>query len=398
MATIKKPVKQAVILAGGLGTRMRPLTDTLPKPMIPVQGRPFLEYLVELLKDNGIGEIVLLLGYLPEKVTEYFGDGSKFGVKIKYDITPVEYDTGARIMHAEPLFRDRFLLMYCDNYWPLDLAELTAFYENQNVLASVVVFDNRNRMTNNNMLVSPDGFVLKYDKSRTDPNLSGVDAGFFILDKKVLALAPGGSADFNFEKEVIPQLVAKKQLAGYMTGHRYYSLGSIDRLPVTEKFFEPRKIIFLDRDGVINKRPAEADYVKRWEEFTFLPGAIEGLKMLSKNGYEIYVISNQPGIARGVMTLADLDTINANMQQELKKHGVTLAGIYFCPHGWEDNCGCRKPKPGMLLEAANEHYFDATKAMLIGDDPRDAEAAWAAGAEAILMESDGDLAAVVQKL
>ena len=298
-----KKITQAVIFAGGLGTRMRPLTDTMPKPMIPVQGRPFLEYLVELLHANGIEEIIILLGYLPEKITEHFGDGSDFGVRIAYDITPVENDTGTRLMHARPLLKDRFLLMYCDNYWPLDLKKLTAFYEKQNALASVVVFDNKNNMTKNNMFVDKNGYVTKYDKSRTDPDLNGVDAGFFILDKKVLDLAQAG--DFNFEKGVLPKLIASHQLAGYLSGHRYYSLGSIERLPITEKFFEPRNIIFLDRDGVVNVRPPEGDVVRRWETFRFLPHAIEGLQLLRDHGYEMYLISNQPGVAKGTMAQED---------------------------------------------------------------------------------------------
>jgi histidinol-phosphate phosphatase family protein len=391
-----KKITQAVIFAGGLGTRMRPLTDTMPKPMIPVQGRPFLEYLIELLRANGVTEVVMLLGYLPEKITEHFADGSAFGVHITYDITPVEYDTGTRLMHARALIKDRFLLMYCDNYWPLDLEKLTAFYEKQDVPASVVVFDNRTKTTKSNMFVDKDGFVKKYDRSRTDPDLNGVDIGFLILDKSVLDLAPEG--DFHFEKEVFPKLIASRRLAGYLTGHQYYSLGSVERLPITEKFFERRKVMFLDRDGVVNARPPEGENVKQWKEFRFLPHAIEALKLLSDHGYELYVISNQPGIAKGTMTQEDLDDIDVRMKDELKKHGVILGGAYYCPHGAGGDCDCRKPKPGMILRAANEHYFDATRTMLIGDDPRDAEAAWAVGAEAVLMESNGDLLDVVKSI
>ena len=389
-------IKQAVILAGGLGTRMRPLTDTMPKPMIPVQGRPFLEYLVELLRANGIGEIVMLLGYLPKKVTEHFGDGSKFGVHITYDITPVDNDTGTRLVHAAPLIHDKFLLMYCDNYWPLNLERLAEFYEKQNVVASTVVFDNKNNMTKNNMFVDKDGYVTKYDRTRTDPNLNAVDIGFFILDKSVLDLAP--KRDFNFEKEVLPKLIASRKLAGYVTGHRYYSLGSIERLPIVEEFFKPRKIALLDRDGVINQRAPKAYYVRNWSEFIFLPRAIEGLKLLADNGYELYVITNQPGVARGMVAKEDLDVINANLTAELKKNGVVLGGIYACLHGWDDGCDCRKPKPGLLFQAANEHHFDVTKAVMIGDDERDIAAGKAAGARTILVDEKEGLFPVVQSL
>ena len=117
-------IKQAVILAGGLGTRLRPITDKIPKPMIQFHGKPFLEYLIELLKEQGIEEIILLLGYLSEKVVEYFGDGDKFGIKILYSISPVEDDTGLRIFKAKDIIKDEFLLLYCDNYWPLNLQKM----------------------------------------------------------------------------------------------------------------------------------------------------------------------------------------------------------------------------------------------------------------------------------
>src|SRR5579872_486054 len=123
-------IKQAVILTGGQGLRLRPLTLTTPKPLIPIHGKPFVQYLVELLKANGIKKIVFLTGYLGEQIEEYFGDGKKFGVQITYSHLPIEFDTGARIKVAKKVFEDTFLLLYCDNYWPLNLKELTAFYKN----------------------------------------------------------------------------------------------------------------------------------------------------------------------------------------------------------------------------------------------------------------------------
>lgn len=363
--------------------------------MVPIGGKPFLEHLINLVRENGITDVLVLLGYLPERVIEYFGDGKKFGVNIHYDTTPVEYDTGTRIKHAEPLLDDSFLLMYCDNYWPMHLPKLIKFYREKNVAASVVVYASK-ESNKNNMFVDENGYVVKYDKTRTEPGLNGVDIGFFLLHKNVLALAP--KENFHFEDQILKKLIAERQLAGYLTGHRYYSIGSIDRLPVTEEFFTSRKIVFIDRDGVINKKAPKADYVKSWKEFTFLPGAIEGLALLSRRGYEIYIISNQAGIARGVMTIQDLHDIHGRMLKELEKHNVKIAGIYFCPHGWGDDCDCRKPKPGMLFQAANEHHFDATKALMIGDDVRDVEAAEAAGSRSVLMKPDGNLLLVVQSM
>ena len=376
-------VRQAVILAGGIGTRLRPLTYKIPKPMIALNNRPFLEYLIDLLKENGIEEVILLLGYLPEKIKEYFGNGSKFGMNIKYSIGAVSFETGKRIKNAEELLNGNFLLMYCDNYWPLNLKKLVKYHDEHNVLTTVTIYTNKDNSTKSNIKVDDQGYVALYDKSRKEENLSGVDIGFFVINKKIFELMP--NTNFSFEKEILPKLIKKKQLAGYLTDHRYYSIGNLERLPITEKYLQPKKVIFLDRDGVINKKPSKADYVKSWDEFKFLPDTIEAMSFLTKNGYEIYIISNQAGIARGMMTDNDLEEIHRNMVSGLEKKGGKVSDIYYCPHGWDEGCECRKPKPGMFFHAAREHYIDLTKTIFIGDDERDLQAGNAAGCKTILV-------------
>ena len=387
-------VKQAVILAGGIGTRLKPLTDNLPKPMIPINRKPFLEYLIDLLKENGIEEVVLLLGYLPEKIKEYFGNGSNFGIKIKYSIGDVSFETGKRIKNAEDLLDDNFLLMYCDNYWTLNLKKLVEYHDNHNTLITVTIYTNKDNFTKSNMKINNQGYVILYDKSREEKNLSGVDIGFFIINKKVFELMP--DTNFSFEKEILPKLIKEKQIAGYLTDDRYYSIGNFERLPITEKFLKSKKVIFLDRDGVINKKPSKADYIKNWDEFEFLPGAMEALKLLTQNGYEIYIISNQAGIARGMMTKDDLKEIHEKMKKELENHGAKISGIYHCPHGWDEGCECRKPKPGMFFQAAREHHIDLTKTIFIGDDERDLQAGNAAGCKTILITHNKSFLEIVK--
>lgn len=389
-------IKQAVILAGGVGTRLRPLTYKIPKPMALVSNRPFLEYLIEMLKENGISEIVLLLGYLSEKIVEYFEDGSNFGVNIRCSIGDVSFETGTRIKNAEYLLDDFFLLMYCDNYWPLNLKKLLEFYTEYEVLAMVTVYTNKDGMKRNNILVDEEGYVIKYDKSRKAKNLNGVEIGFFIINKKLLELMP--NYNFSFEKEILPLLIEKRELCGYQTDHRYYSISSLERLQLTEKFLQPKKVVFLDRDGVINKKLPKADYVKNWGEFEFLPGAIEALKLLSQNNYEIYIVTNQAGIARGLMSERDLEDIHENLKRELEKHNARINGIYYCPHGWDDGCECRKPKPGMFFQAAKDHILDLTKTIFIGDDERDLQAGDAAGCKTILVKKGKDLLQIVSSL
>src|SRR3989338_664984 len=384
-----KRVKQAVILAGGLGTRLMPLTKNSPKPMVLVNNRPFLEYLISLLRDNGIEEIVLLLGYLAGKVQKHFRDGSGFGVKIKYSVSSVSTETGKRIKKAAKLLDDTFLLMYCDNYWQLNLREMMEFYISKNKKYMMTVYSNSLGITKNNVLVSKDGIVLKYDKERKDKGLNGVDIGFFILKKDILKLMP--SSNLSFEKMITPKLIKKRELAAYTTNIRYYSVSTVEKLKLTEEFLRPKKIALIDRDGIINKRPLKARYIRSWKQFKFLPGAIKSLGLLKRNGFRLILISNQAGIGRGLMTEKDLKKIHENMQKALKRGNADLDAIYCCPHSWEDNCECRKPKPGMILRAANDLSFDVTKAVFIGDDERDIQAGKNAGCKTILI-SKGDAA------
>ena len=196
----------------------------------------------------------------------------------------------------------------------------------------------------------------------------------------------------------MPLLVKKRQLSGYLTEHRYHYITSLESLGITGKYLQPKKIVLLDRDGVINRKAAEGDYVKRWSEFEFLPGAVEAMKLLTKNGYDTYVITNQRGIARGLMGESDLETIHRCMTAELERNGANVKQIYYCPHSDDDRCDCRKPKPGMLFKAASEHDFDLTKATFIGDDQRDIEAGDAADCKVIKVKPGKSLLDIVKSL
>lgn len=379
-------IRQAVILAGGLGRRMLPLTLTTPKPMIRINGKPFLAYLIDLLKENNIKEVLILVGYLHQIIEEYFKDGSRYGLSIKYSYSPAEADTGTRIRDAYPLLDRKFLLLYGDNYWPLQLNNLTDAYPKMNKKAMVTVYSNIDKSTKNNMHVNNEGLVDVYDRKRSKENLNYVDIGFFIMDKSILKDLP--KYNLSFEDYILPKLIKEKQLGAYITNHKYYGLSNKERIPIIEDYFRQKKIVFLDRDGVINKRPPKASYVTHWKEFVFLPGAIEALRRLTKNGYDIYIISNQAGISRGIMTYKQVDDVNNRMKKELRKQGIEIADIFICPHGWDENCFCRKPNPGLLYLAASKNHLDLYSSYCIGDDLRDIQAGKSAGCKTIYVGTD----------
>lgn len=373
----ERKVSQAVILAGGKGERLKPFTEEHPKPLYPVQGVPFIKYLIEQIKAFDINDIVLLLGYMSEQIKDYLGDGSDFDVHITYDVTPVEYDTGDRLVHALDILQERFLLMYCDNYCPIDFEQLVSECNAHDSDIQLSVYANKDKYTNDNLIVNgKSGIVEVYDKSRTHEGLSGVDIGYAIIKKSVMngLNIPIG----NFAAAVYTKIVDAHKMFATVTEHRYYSIGDFKRMHLTKEFFRKKKVVFLDRDGTLNTRPPRACYIEKPEDFVWLPGAIEAVKLLNDNGIITVLISNQPGIARGNLTVKVLDTIHKKMQADLGSRGAKIDYIYYCPHNWNEGCECRKPKPGMLYQAQKDLSLNLTQCMLFGDDERDIEAANAA--------------------
>jgi D-glycero-D-manno-heptose 1,7-bisphosphate phosphatase len=172
----------------------------------------------------------------------------------------------------------------------------------------------------------------------------------------------------------------------------------LHRLPLTEAFFRRHPTVILDRDGVLNKKPARAQYVRCWDEFEWLPGAKQALRLLNEAGYRVVVVSNQAGIGRGVMTEADLVKIHAAMRTETTGAGGRIDQIYYCPHDWNTGCECRKPNPGLLFQAQRELNLDLTRTAFIGDDERDGQAAEAAGCPFMQVSDSQSLLDCVQQL
>jgi D-glycero-D-manno-heptose 1,7-bisphosphate phosphatase len=376
---------QAVILAGGLGTRLKPFTLDNPKPMLKIENVPFLEHLLRQIQAWGITRVVILLGYKAEVVQEYFGDGEELGMDIRYAVTPVEYDTGARLFAAKELLDDEFILMYCDNYCPIPFEEAYTRYLQSGCAVQITAYANKDGYTKNNLRVQGEQ-VIAYDKKRVMPDLDAVDIGYAFMKKTVLDRLP--QENVNFEAAVYPGLVAENQMGVYLTEHRYYSIGSWERIELTKEFFKEKKVVFLDRDGTLNVRPPKACYVEDETEFIWLERAKEAVKLLKDHDYFVFLITNQPGIARGILTEEQVAKIHKKMRSELQEIGADIDGIYMCPHGWNDNCECRKPKPGMLYQAQKEHSLNLPECVLIGDDDRDIEAGNAANLKKCIKISD----------
>jgi histidinol-phosphate phosphatase family protein len=388
---------QAVVLAGGRGTRLRPITDTIPKPMVEFHGKPFLGYIVDMLREQGFTSVLMLLGYLPHVIVDHFGDGADYGLDVGYDVTAPDDLTAYRVQHAANRLDDTFLLIYCDNYWPMRIDDMMRRYESSGAPAQVTVYANEDGYSRDSVIVGDDGFVRVFDRSRTTPGLKGIEISYAIVEKAtVLPLLT--DPDQLFEEAVYPALAQRHELHAYWTQHRYYSVGGHDRLAMTEAFLARRPAVILDRDGVLNARPPRAEYIRRPEDVRWLPGALEALRLFADAGWQVVVVSNQAGVGRGLMTTADVDAVNAHMRQEAEEAGGRIDAFYYCPHGWDEGCDCRKPRPGMLFRAQRDFHLDLTRTTFVGDDERDGHAALAAGCRPALVSDDRSLLDVTREL
>jgi D-glycero-D-manno-heptose 1,7-bisphosphate phosphatase len=237
-------IKQAVILAGGRGERLRPITDTIPKPMAPINGMPFLDYLLESIRQVGISRVLLLVGYCHDVIVQHCNRISPQKLKIQYSIGAVEDQTGRRLVNAYDLLEDHFLLLYGDNFWPIELKAMTQHYLRKKARVSTTIFSNVQGTgeygVHNNIEVGEDGFVNRYDKKRQSAGLNGVDIGYFIVDKKVLD--PTVPSNISFEENVLPDLVAQRQLVAYVTDKQYYYITDIRSLNYFEQVVREQAI------------------------------------------------------------------------------------------------------------------------------------------------------------
>jgi histidinol-phosphate phosphatase family protein len=373
-----KDVEQVAILCGGLGSRLRPITDTLPKPMVPVNGKPFLEYLLEQIKGQGISKILLMTGYLGEQIQGYFGDGKKYDLKIQYSHGPIEWDTGRRLIEAKSLLQDRFMIMYSDNFVQVNFKKLAAIHEQTGKLLSLVVQSKKN----GNIRLGEDDTVEVYDKKRSVGNLNFVELGFMSTNKGIFDYYQ--EADVSLS-DILFRLVKDRQISGMIVKDTYYSVSDPKRLKLTCEYLKPKKIILIDRDGVINEKAPKGEYITKWSDFSFISETVEGLRHLSEDGFQFIVISNQAGIGRGVVSADSVQKINEKMIAVLKRKGIQILQVYLCPHHWEDECECRKPKPGMFFQAAKEWLLRLDNTFFIGDDYRDCQAAYNAGCKCIFL-------------
>jgi len=221
---------QAVILAGGRGIRLKPVTDKIPKPMVDINGKPFLYHQINLLKKHNITNVLLCVGYLGKQIKNFFGNGEKMEVNLKYSFEKGFLGTGGAIKNASKHLDDWFMVLYGDSYLPINYQKLIEFHKSKNKKAVLVVYGNEeNTDVKNNVRIGDSDNVVIYDKSGNQKNLGYVDAGASIFEKSDLSLIPD-NAKVSLENDLFPKLIKVKKLIAYKTKKRFYDMGTIERL------------------------------------------------------------------------------------------------------------------------------------------------------------------------
>ena len=399
-------------MSGGRGTRISELFPDIPKPLIPICGKPVLEHEIECLREQGFTDIILTVSHMADKIIENFGDGERLGVHIDYFVEDKPLGNAGALFKFRDKLTEDFLLLNADSVFNIDFNRFVAFHKEHKALATLFTHPNDHPYDSGLIIVDENKSIQKWlakEDERPKYYKNRVNAGLHIISPKLLE----NDIDLpkiDLDRHLLKPLAGSGKMFCYDSPEYVKDMGTPERFEAVTKDFESGKVfarnlrnkqkaIFLDRDGTINKY---VGFLRNIDDFELLPTVSEAIKKINHLGYLAIVVTNQPVIARGEVTFAELDEIHNKMETLLGKDGAYLDGIYFCPHhpdsGFEGevkelkfDCDCRKPKPGMLLQAAKDFNIDLTQSYMIGDSEHDKGAGEAAGCKTKIIPTDGDL-------
>jgi D,D-heptose 1,7-bisphosphate phosphatase len=401
---------KAIIMAGGKGTRISALRPDIPKPMIEIFQKPILEYQIDCLKRQGYTDIVLIIGHLGHVIKDYFKDGADFGVHISYINETQPLGTAGALYYFKDVLTEPFLLINGDIIFDVDLKRFERFHRKKGGVASILTHPNDHPYDSGIILADENNCVTGW-LHKEDPRewyKNRVNAGIHILSPEILE-AFHEPVKTDLDRDILKPLISRNAMFCYDSPEYIKDIGTPERYhEVTEdirsgKIFaknlsKRQKAVFLDRDGTINKY---VGFLTNIDDFVLNDYIVDVIRMANDGGYLVIVVSNQPVIARGDVTWDELRRINNKMETLLGKEGVYIDDIFICPHHpdkgfageipeYKIDCECRKPKPGLLLEAAKKFNIDLSRSFMLGDDERDMEAGKAAGCTTIKVNANGE--------
>lgn len=405
-------MKQLVILAGGLGTRLKALLGDLPKPMIPFGVQPLLEIQIELARRHGFTDILIFACYRADLIEAHFGDGTRWGVRIRYLVESQPLGTAGAVLAGFAQLAEHFVVMYGDTMINVDLERLWQAHHASQADATLLLHPNDHPLDSDLVNVDAHGWVTAFHnrphpEGRWFQNL--VNAGLYVIRRDSLAPWAAQRVKLDFGQDLFPALLRRgARLLGYNspeyikdigTPQRYQKIGAefASGLVARRSFSTPQPAAFLDRDGTLVREVSQHG-LSSPDQLELLPGAAAAVHELNHLGFRVVVITNQPVIAKGMCREADLQVTHNKLETLLGREHAFLDRIYYCPHHPEAGfagerpelkiaCACRKPQPGMIQQAARELNLDLSASWLIGDTTTDMETARNAGLKSILVRT-----------
>ena len=413
-------------MAGGRGTRISELFPDIPKPLIPIKNtdgieKPVLEWEVCSLRDQGFTDLILTVSHMHELIEEHFGDGSRLGVRIEYYVEEQLLGNAGALFKLRDQLTEPFLLLNADAMFDIDFNRFVEFHRSHGGLVTLFTHPNSHPYDSGVLIAGEDGSVdrwLTKEDNRPQWYQNRVNAGLHVIDPAVLEIsginaetvgteADGKRIKVDLDRQILKPLCGTGKMFCYDSPEYVKDMGTPERYDAVCRDFQngivtaknlshPQKAIFLDRDGTINKY---VGFLRNIDDFELLPGVADAIRAINASGYLAIVVTNQPVIARGEVTYSQLQEIHNKMETLLGAEGAYLDAIYYCPHhphkgyGGEIpelkiDCECRKPKPGMLLKAAEDFNIDLSQSWMVGDGENDIKAGIAAGCKTALIGSD----------
>lgn len=412
---------KTVLMAGGKGKRISSVASDIPKPMIKVEGVPVLEREIICLRDQGFTELILTVSHKASQIIEYFGDGKNLGVSIEYFIENQPLGNAGALFMLKDKLTDPFLLLNADAVFDVDFNRFVAFHRSHDGIVTLFTHPNSHPYDSGVIVADQTGVVQQWftkEDERPRWYQNRVNAGLHVIDPKVLEICgvdadnvgmeiDGKRVKVDLDRQILKPLCGTGMMFCYDSPEYVKDMGTPDRYEAVCKDFHDgvvsaknlrnkQKAVFIDRDGTINRY---VGFLRSIDDFELLPNVAEAVRKINSSGYLAIVVTNQPVIARGEVTYGQLQEIHNKMETLLGAEGAYLDKIYFCPHhphkGYEGevpelkvDCECRKPKPGLLLKAAEDFNIDLANSWMIGDGENDIKAGKAAGCKTALIGKD----------
>lgn len=398
---------QAVILAGGKGTRLASRLNGRPKPLIDVDGVPLLRRQIETLAGQGVTHIVLLVNHAADQIANFIAELDPLLSVTLIDDGEPRGTAGATLACLDQL-QDRFIVIYGDTLFDVDLAAMLHAHEASGAAASLLLHPNDHPVDSDLVEIDSDGFVRAFHAYPHPPgewlrNL--VNAALYVIERSALEPWAERLPMGDFAKDLFPAMLAEgARIKGYTTFEYIKDVGTPARLDTAERHLRsgrvarsrrtvPQRAVFIDRDGTLNQLRG---HIARAEDFELIPGAAAAVRRLNDAEFRVVVLTNQPVIARGEADDAALARIHARLESELGESGAWIDAIYYCPHHPDSGfagevtalkrvCDCRKPATGMADAAARDLNIDLAWSWMIGDSTADIAMAQAAGMQSILV-------------